>query len=117
LIHLQGHTTASKQVLSAYLPGSGGGPYSEGGSLMALGLIHANRFNIEIRQYLLEQLKNAQTYCPQNYEPLQHGACIGLGLLGMGSNDEGAMFMWLLKKNLMKLFFRNFNEIKGDFVC
>lgn len=84
----KGHTTASKQVLSAYLPGSGGGPYSEGGSLMALGLIHANRFNIEIRQYLLEQLKNAQTYCPQNYEPLQHGACIGLGLLGMGSNDE-----------------------------
>ncbi|OII73307.1 proteasome cyclosome repeat family protein [Cryptosporidium andersoni] len=61
---------------------SHGGPYSEGGAYYALGLIHANHFDNKIKEYLLNQLHN----CQRN-EVLQHGLCLGLGLLCMGSCD------------------------------
>lgn len=47
--------------MAPYLPqngGAGGGsPYSEGGALYALGLIHANH-GVGIKQFLLESLRN-----------------------------------------------------------
>eukprot|EP00913_Durusdinium_trenchii_P007612 g7152.t1 len=48
-----------------------------------MGLIHANHYDQETKAYLLEQLHNAQAT-----EVLQHGACLGLGLLCMATADE-----------------------------
>ncbi len=84
--------TCPLQVLSSYLPGSApagqGSTFSEAGALYGLGLIHAGQQHGESAkanvQYLLEQLRGAQ-----NNETIQHGACLGLGLLCMGSANEG----------------------------
>jgi len=46
--------------MAPYLPrdgAAGGSPYSEGGALFALGLIHANHGQ-DIRQFLLDSLRN-----------------------------------------------------------
>lgn len=71
--------------MAPYLPqngGTGGGsPYSEGGALYALGLIHANHGE-GIKQFLLESLRNTSN------EVIQHGACLGLGLAALGTADE-----------------------------
>mmetsp|Transcript_3886 Transcript_3886/g.11039 ORF Transcript_3886/g.11039 Transcript_3886/m.11039 type:complete len:757 (-) Transcript_3886:107-2377(-) len=85
VIH-KGHIKESRSILSTYLPSGGarGSPYSEGGALYAMGLIHANHYDLETKQYLLEQLHNAQST-----EVLQHGACLGLGLVCMATADEG----------------------------
>jgi len=87
VIH-KGHIKESKSILSTYLPSGGGArgsPYSEGGALYAMGIIHANHFDPETKAFLLEQLHNAQSA-----EVLQHGACLGLGLVCMATADEGA---------------------------
>jgi len=85
VIH-KGHIKQSKSILSTYLPAAGGrgSPYSEGGALYGMGLIHANHFDQETKAYLLEQLHNAQSN-----EVLQHGACLGLGLVSLATADEG----------------------------
>jgi len=86
VIH-KGHIKESKSILSTYLPSGGGArssPYSEGGALYAMGIIHANHFDTETKGYLLEQLHNAQSA-----EVLQHGACLGIGLVCMATADEG----------------------------
>ena len=81
LIHW-GHEVEALKVMSTYLPkdstGSGGGVYAEGGSLYALGLIHANHGQ-KIIEYLQEQLTGASN------EVIQHGGCLGLGLAAMGT--------------------------------
>ncbi|CEL95825.1 unnamed protein product [Vitrella brassicaformis CCMP3155] len=84
VIH-KGHFKNSMKVLEPYLPQTAPQPggYSEGGALYALGLIHANHSNPTVRQYLMQQLLASS----QN-EQIQHGACLGLGLLCMGSHDE-----------------------------
>lgn len=86
VIH-KGQTKDSKKVLSTYLPAgtanNSSSPYSEGGALYALGLIHANHMNKKIKDYLLSQLRAAS-----NDETLQHGACLGIGLLCLGTNDD-----------------------------
>jgi len=85
IIH-KGHIKQSKSILSTYLPQAGGGrgsPYSEGGALYGMGLIHANHFDLETKGYLLEQLHNSAAN-----EVLQHGACLGLGLVSMATADE-----------------------------
>eukprot|EP00930_Biecheleria_cincta_P082751 TRINITY_DN72412_c0_g1_i1.p1 TRINITY_DN72412_c0_g1~~TRINITY_DN72412_c0_g1_i1.p1 ORF type:complete len:1069 (-),score=286.13 TRINITY_DN72412_c0_g1_i1:429-3635(-) len=85
VIH-KGHIKESKSILSTYLPqqgGTRGSPYSEGGALYAMGLIHANHYDPDTKAYLVEQLHNAQAT-----EVLQHGACLGLGLLCMATADE-----------------------------
>ena len=81
VIH-KGNIKNSKSVLSPYLPSSGSSssPYSEGGSLYALGLIHSNH-SVGIREYIMEFLQNTQN------EVIQHGACLGLGIAGIGSED------------------------------
>mmetsp|Transcript_62041 Transcript_62041/g.147835 ORF Transcript_62041/g.147835 Transcript_62041/m.147835 type:complete len:1013 (-) Transcript_62041:62-3100(-) len=74
----------SRNVMKEYLPkpGISSSPFSEGGALYALGLIHANHGE-GILKYLSEALRNAN-----NNETIQHGACLGLGLAGMASGNE-----------------------------
>ena len=83
VIH-RGQLSESMALLSAYLPQEGvsGSPYSEGGALFALGLIHANHGS-SIVEYLLKSLKGTQS------EVIQHGACLGLGVAAMATKNEG----------------------------
>ena len=101
VIH-KGNIKNSRSVLSPYLPSSGSSssPYSEGGSLYALGLIHSNH-SVGIREYIMEFLQNTQN------EVIQHGACLGLGIAGIGSEDT-AMFEEI--KNILY----NDNAISGE---
>ncbi|KAF9982892.1 proteasome regulatory particle base subunit [Mortierella antarctica] len=83
VIH-KGHLSQGQNLLAPYLPQDAvtGSPYSEGGSLFALGLIHANHGD-EVLDYLRGILRDTQI------EVLQHGACLGLGTAGMATdNDE-----------------------------
>ncbi|CAM9153706.1 unnamed protein product [Pylaiella littoralis] len=81
----RGHMKESMSLLQPYLPQGGVSalPYSEGGALYALGLIHSNKGsdgNTEVITYLKEALSNAGTN-----ETVQHGACLGLGLAAMST--------------------------------
>ncbi|KAL6548530.1 26S proteasome non-ATPase regulatory subunit 1 A [Orobanche gracilis] len=79
-----GHLQQGRSLMGPYLPqgGAGGGsPYSEGGALYALGLIHANHGE-GIKQFLRESLRST------NVEVIQHGACLGLGLAALGTADN-----------------------------
>jgi len=80
----KGCINSSRNVMKEYLPkpGISSSPFSEGGALYALGLIHANHGE-GILKYLAEALRNAS-----NNETIQHGACLGLGLAGMASGNE-----------------------------
>lgn len=83
VIH-RGHLQQGRSLMAPYLPqsGAGGGsPYSEGGALYALGLIHANHGE-GIKQFLRDSLRST------NVEVIQHGACLGLGLAALGTADE-----------------------------
>ncbi|XP_019093277.1 PREDICTED: 26S proteasome non-ATPase regulatory subunit 1 homolog B-like [Camelina sativa] len=84
VIH-RGHLQQSRSVMAPYLPqggaDGGGSPYSEGGALYALGIIHANHGE-GIRQYLRDSLRSTSA------EVIQHGACLGLGLASFGTTDE-----------------------------
>jgi 26S proteasome regulatory subunit N2 len=70
-------------LMGPYLPrnGDSGSPFSEGGALYALGLMYANHGQ-DIRGFLLESLRNTSS------EIIQHGACLGLGLALVGTEDE-----------------------------
>jgi 26S proteasome regulatory subunit N2 len=61
VIH-KGHEKEALNLMSAYLPkdSANNSPFSEGGGLYALGLIHANHGG-EIIEYLFNQLKTAPT--------------------------------------------------------
>ncbi|XP_066352011.1 26S proteasome non-ATPase regulatory subunit 1 homolog A-like [Miscanthus floridulus] len=84
VIH-RGHLQQGRALMAPYLPqngaGGSGSPYSEGGALYALGLIHANHGE-GIKDFLRESLRNATS------EVVQHGACLGLGLAALGTSDE-----------------------------
>ncbi|CAG8448243.1 2744_t:CDS:10 [Cetraspora pellucida] len=82
VIH-KGHLSQGLTLLQPYLPQDGvnGSSYSEGGSLFALGLIHANH-GAGVLEYLRSALRNTQT------EVLQHGACLGLGAAGMATENN-----------------------------
>ncbi|KAK8914111.1 hypothetical protein KSP39_PZI024134 [Platanthera zijinensis] len=84
VIH-KGHLKQGRALMAPYLPqtgaAGGGSPYSEGGALYALGLIHANHGE-GIKQFLRESLQNTGS------EVIQHGACLGLGLAALGTADE-----------------------------
>eukprot|EP01113_Clastostelium_recurvatum_P036086 TRINITY_DN509_c0_g1_i1.p1 TRINITY_DN509_c0_g1~~TRINITY_DN509_c0_g1_i1.p1 ORF type:complete len:961 (+),score=274.09 TRINITY_DN509_c0_g1_i1:139-3021(+) len=84
VIH-KGHLKEGRALLQPYLPNANGtssSPYSEGGALYALGLIHANHGEA-VTQYILGALRN----CGQD-EVIQHGACLGLGLAAMATNND-----------------------------
>ena len=86
----KGTLQQSRRELEAYLPQGGGStsPYSEGGALYALGLIHAAkaggaRGEGSVADYLLTTL---DAMGPN--EPIQHGACLAIGLAELGTADE-----------------------------
>eukprot|EP01055_Gregarina_sp_Pseudo9_P002936 Gregarina_sp_Pseudo_9__2935@NODE_314_length_3190_cov_19_874326_g295_i0_p1_GENE_NODE_314_length_3190_cov_19_874326_g295_i0NODE_314_length_3190_cov_19_874326_g295_i0_p1_ORF_typecomplete_len990_score227_99PC_rep/PF01851_22/1_4e04PC_rep/PF01851_22/1_5e04PC_rep/PF01851_22/0_00021PC_rep/PF01851_22/0_0005PC_rep/PF01851_22/6e08PC_rep/PF01851_22/5_5e06PC_rep/PF01851_22/0_0013PC_rep/PF01851_22/7_2e02HEAT_2/PF13646_6/1_4e02HEAT_2/PF13646_6/4_1e05HEAT_2/PF13646_6/9_2e10HEAT_2/PF13646_6/2_1e05HEAT_2/PF13646_ len=98
----QTHVEKSFRVLSTYLPGysnnasGSNSAFSDGGSLYGLGLIHANRSDTHVINYLLEQLSsgsglagrqmaNQESSSSTVNEITQHGASLGLGLAAMGS--------------------------------
>ncbi len=58
----KGHEKEALNLMSAYLPKDSANsfPFSDGGGLYALGIIHANHGG-EIIEYLLTQLKAATT--------------------------------------------------------
>jgi len=109
VIH-KGNVTSSKNILKQFLPSnespgtSSGGAYAEGGSLYAMGLIHAldgshSKTGSEALKYLnnaqIDAQKLHQAMGPgdmggiatKGWEPLEHGACLGMGLVGMASGD------------------------------
>ncbi|OQR88690.1 26S proteasome non-ATPase regulatory subunit, partial [Thraustotheca clavata] len=87
VIH-KGHVRESMNLLAPYLPTTPGvpsqtaNPYSEGGALYALGLIHANKGTATTLEYLRNALRNSGTD-----ETVQHGACLGIGLVGMATHN------------------------------
>ncbi|CAF0707844.1 unnamed protein product [Brachionus calyciflorus] len=94
VIH-KGHEKEALNLMSSYLPKDTGNsfPYSDGGGLYALGLIHANHGD-NIIEYLFTQLKAATS------EPVKHGACLGIGLAAMGTSRSDIYEE--LKDNLLK---------------
>jgi 26S proteasome regulatory subunit N2 len=82
VIH-KGHFKESMNVLSQYLPRPGSeSQYTEGGSLFALGLINTN-LGHKCTPYLLQQLRTNSAN-----ETIVHGACLGLGLSAMATQDQ-----------------------------
>jgi 26S proteasome regulatory subunit N2 len=87
VIH-KGSLAKGMAVLGPYLPPDHGesaphsSPYSEGGSLYALGLIHAGHGR-EVKDYLKGKLRASTD------ETRQHGAALGLGVACMATRDEG----------------------------
>lgn len=110
VIH-RGHLQQGRSLMAPYLPqggaGGGGSPYSEGGALYALGLIHANHGE-GIKQFLRDSLRSTTVEVLSNNnhsfwykkshiiiltfqfmeQVIQHGACLGLGLAALGTADE-----------------------------
>jgi 26S proteasome regulatory subunit N2 len=107
VIH-RGHLSQALQLLRPYLPaqaqaqaaqGAGAGaqaaqgaggpgsssPYSEGGALYALGLIHANH-GTGMTEFLMSSL-SLTTQGGAN-EVVLHGCCLGLGLAAMATASE-----------------------------
>jgi len=85
VIH-KGNLSRGMTLLGPYLPGAAAtsSPYSEGGSLYALGLINAGRGK-EVLEFLKGQLGSHP-----GEEVVQHGAALGLGVAGMASGNEGS---------------------------
>lgn len=79
----KGNLKEGISILRPYLPQDGvsSSVYSEGGSLFALGLIHANH-GTEVMELLKNTLKSNPA------EIVQHGAALGLGAAGMASGNE-----------------------------
>lgn len=106
LIH-KGNVKNAMAVLGSFLPGSaaGGSPYSEGGSLFALGLLHATHgapVVPKLMQYLRNAIEPGQAQgaaavatashggTPQVNGPeiVQHGACLGLGFAAIATGSS-----------------------------
>eukprot|EP00048_Salpingoeca_helianthica_P022316 m.17581 g.17581 ORF g.17581 m.17581 type:complete len:928 (-) comp7164_c0_seq1:44-2827(-) len=90
VIH-KGHLSQAKSVLASFLPKEGAANdsvFGKSGALYALGLIVANHGHAEI-DYLATQLSKAEKLADQAAAPtVQHGACLGLGLAAMGTQNE-----------------------------
>ena len=80
----RGNLGQGQNLLKPYLPqdsSSGGSPYSQGGSLYALGLIYTNHGH-HVLDYLRDNFKKATE------EVVQHGGALGLGVAGMATGSE-----------------------------
>lgn len=83
VIH-RGNLGEGQRLLEPYLPKENavpGSPYSQGGSLYALGLIYSNHGH-HVMDYLRDNFKRATE------EVVQHGGALGLGVAGMGTGSE-----------------------------
>lgn len=93
-----------KEKLSGFLPGTpqgnGKGEWVNGGALYALGLAKSGFKNSDDLEFLAGQLTTDK-------EALVHGACLGIGLIGMSSYDAE-----LVEK--MKPFIYNENATMGE---
>ncbi|CAH7676109.1 26S proteasome non-ATPase regulatory subunit 1 [Phakopsora pachyrhizi] len=84
VIH-RGNLSQGMEILQPYLPSQGGASssfYSEGGSLFALGIIHANHGGNAVLDYIRNVMKSS------NSDIIEHGAALGLGVAGMSSGNE-----------------------------
>lgn len=87
VIH-KGNLSQGLNVLKPYLPETTGSPYTKGGSLFALGLIFAGhgRNTLDyLKKFVLEHGNSAGS---MDSDVMLHGACLGSGVAGMGSNSE-----------------------------
>lgn len=88
VIHM-GNLSQGRNVLKPYLPGSSSGStYTKGGSLFALGLIytgHGNEINDYLRLFIDDHGNSAGN---NDTDVMLHGACLGAGVSGMGSNND-----------------------------
>ena len=75
------------ELLKPYFPGNTPTPnfYAHGGSLFSLGIIHWKSKNQDHINFMLNAIKSPNNN--QN-EQIIHGACLGMGLIGLGSEDE-----------------------------
>ncbi|KAJ3616975.1 hypothetical protein Zmor_008899, partial [Zophobas morio] len=81
VIH-RGQIRNSRNILSSYLPrGNTSSIYTEGGSLFAYGLIHANHGD-DVRGDLLEYLKESSVV------EVLHGASLGVGAAMIATSDK-----------------------------
>ncbi|MES1916895.1 MAG: hypothetical protein MHM6MM_008670, partial [Cercozoa sp. M6MM] len=81
VIH-RGNVRDSTKLLGAFLPQQNvnASPYQEGGALFALGLIHASQSGCEKVDFMMDALRKSS-----HNEIVQHGACLGLGLVAMAT--------------------------------
>jgi len=102
----KGHVSQSLKLLEPHLPraGQAGSVFQEGGALYALGLIHSNHGKDcnTILEYLLKALAAGA-----GKEVVQHGACLGLGVAGMASNDARLY-------NTLKELLKDQNAVAGE---
>ena len=99
----KGNVESAMQLLRPYLPDSAvdpnaapqrSSPYSEGGALYALGLIHcAEGVSPASKSKALEHLSSClESASAQDSEiardSLLHGSCLGIGLVSVSSSDE-----------------------------
>ncbi|OBA23346.1 hypothetical protein METBIDRAFT_76377 [Metschnikowia bicuspidata var. bicuspidata NRRL YB-4993] len=87
VIH-KGNLSQGRNILKPYLPGSTGSAYTRGGSLFGLGLIFAGhgRETIDYLKLFIDESGNSAGTA--NSDVVSHGACLGSGVAGMGSNSE-----------------------------
>ncbi|GEQ67009.1 hypothetical protein JCM33374_g672 [Metschnikowia sp. JCM 33374] len=87
VIH-KGNLSQGRNILKPYLPGSTGSAYTRGGSLFGLGLIFAGhgRETIEYLKSFIDESGNSAGTATSDV--VSHGACLGSGVAGMGSNSE-----------------------------
>ncbi|CUM67555.1 uncharacterized protein PRCAT00005255001 [Priceomyces carsonii] len=87
VIH-KGNLSQGRNILKPYLPGSSGAPHTKGGSLFALGLIYAGHGIDAIDDLKLFIDEHGNTAGSNDSDIMLHGACLGGGVAGMGSNNE-----------------------------
>lgn len=88
-----GHITEAMHLLQPYLPEEGQGEvspvggFAEGGSLYALGLIHAQPGTSATKRHETLQFIRGHLRASHANEVQSHGAALGVGLTAMGSAD------------------------------
>lgn len=87
VIH-KGNLSQGRSILKPYLPGSTGSAYTKGGSLFALGLIFAGHGRETIDFLKLFVVEHGNSAGSADSDVMLHGACLGSGVAGMGSNSE-----------------------------
>lgn len=87
VIH-KGNLSQGRNILKPYLPGSTGSAYTKGGSLFALGLIFAGHGGETIDYLKLFIDEHGNSAGSMESDVMLHGACLGAGVAGMGSNSE-----------------------------
>lgn len=104
MIH-KGNKANAMKILEPYLKEShaNSSPYSGGGAFYALGLINANQYNPEVMNTLIQNMSTLG-----KNDVICHGVCLGYGLVGMATADEG------IYGELRTIMFEDSTAIRGD---